>query len=123
MTSHEIYGQLGAVGTLIALFNEMGATDGNFDPREFSSLQSAAENYTEEDIDPIWDKVLEIRSEILPSGMINYLKEILPLMAKSMDDDTKRSILVDLKDIAEADGNVNTKEVELFQLVASILVG
>jgi uncharacterized membrane protein YebE (DUF533 family) len=121
MTNQEIYNRLGEMGTLMALFLEMGAIDGHLDDSEINQVIKVSELFTNQDLKPFIDSAIEIRNEIGQKEVINYLKAGLTYFGDKFDEETKQGILIALKSIAQADGVIHGNEKLLFDLAVNNL--
>lgn len=121
MTNQEIFDKLGEMGTLMSLFLEMGAIDGNLDQSEIDQVLKCSKLFTNEDVMPVIASAIVIRKEIGQDGVIKYLKAGLSYFGNKFDDDTKEGILLALKSIANADGVIHENEKLLFGLAVKEL--
>lgn len=121
MTNQEIFEKLGEMGTLMSLFLEMGAIDGNLDQSEIDQVLKLSKLFTNEDVMPVIASAIVIRKEIGQDGVIKYLKAGLSYFGNKFDDDTKEGILLALKSIANADGVIHENEKLLFGLAVKEL--
>lgn len=121
MTNQEIFDKLGEMGTLMSLFLEMGAIDGNLDQSEIDQVLKFSKLFTNEDVMPVIASAIVIRKEIGQDGVIKYLKAGLSYFGNKFDDDTKKGILLALKSIANADGVIHENEKLLFGLAVKEL--
>lgn len=121
MTNQEIFDKLGEMGTLMSLFLEMGAIDGNLDQSEIDQVLKCSKLFTNEDVMPVIASAIVIRKEIGQDGVIKYLKAGLSYFGNKFDDDTKEGILLALKSIANADGVIHKNEKLLFGLAVKEL--
>lgn len=121
MTNQEIFDKLGEMGTLMSLFLEMGAIDGNLDQSEIDQVLKCSKLFTNEDVMPVIASAIVIRKEIGQDGVIKYLKAGLSYFGNKFDDDTKKGILLALKSIANADGVIHENEKLLFGLAVKEL--
>lgn len=53
MTNQEVFDKLGEMGTLMALFLEMGAVDGQLDQSEINLVIEASKCFTDKDVTPL----------------------------------------------------------------------
>jgi uncharacterized membrane protein YebE (DUF533 family) len=121
MTNQEIFDKLGEMGTLMSLFLEMGAIDGNLDQSEIDQVLKFSKLFTDEDVMPFIASAVAIRKEIGQIGVIGYLKAGLSYFGNNFDDETKKGILLALKSIANADGVIHENEKLLFDLAVNKL--
>lgn len=121
MTNQEIFDKLGEMGTLMSLFLEMGAIDGNLDQSEIDQVLKCSKLFTNEDVMPVIASAIVIRKEIGQDGVIKYLKAGLSYFGNKFDDDTKKGILLALKSIVNADGVIHENEKLLFGLAVKEL--
>lgn len=121
MTNQEIFDELGEIGTLLALFLEMGASDGHLDENEIGSVIHEMMKFTNQDLSPFVQSASKIRSKVGPIGMVKYLSAALDSLAEYFSLETKKAILESLREVAYADGVVKQIEKDLFDLAVSKL--
>ena len=121
MTNQEIFDELGEMGTLMLLFIEMAAADGEIAKAEIGAIVDGASNFTDHDIMPFVDNALKIRKSLSVEARINYLAAGLGYFAGNLSADMKKGVLVELAKIAKADGVIHDIESKLFKMAASYL--
>ena len=121
MTNQEIFDDLGEMGTLMLLFIEMAAADGEIAQAEIAAIVNGAANFTDNDIVPFIDNAIKIRTALTVEARINYLSAGLGYFAGNLSADMKKGVLVELAKIAKADGVIHDIESKLFKLAASYL--
>ena len=60
MTNQEIFDDLGEMGTLMMLFLEMAAADGEFTDAELATVFEAASNFTDHDVEQFVQNALRV---------------------------------------------------------------
>ena len=121
MTNQEIFDELGEMGTLMLLFIEMAAADGEITEDEIGTLVDSGSNFTDKDLTPFIDSALRIRNTIGTQERIDYLGAGLDFFAGKFSANSKKGILVELARIANADGAIHNSESALFKMAASYL--
>ena len=121
MTNQEIFDDLGEMGTLMLLFIEMAAADGEIAKAEISAIVDGASNFTDQDIVPFIDNAIKIRTALTVEARISYLAAGLGYFAGNLSADMKKGVLVELAKIAKADGVIHDIESKLFKLAATYL--
>ena len=121
MTNKEIFDKLGEMGTLMSLFLEMGAIDGNLDQSEIDQVLRVSKSFTDEDLMPFITMAVELRKKIGQKGVLNYLQAGLSYFGNNFDDEMKKGILLALKSIANADGVIHENEKVLFEIAVNRL--
>jgi uncharacterized tellurite resistance protein B-like protein len=121
MTNQEIFDDLGEMGTLMMLFLEMAAADGEFTDGEIATVLKAATNFTDHDVEQFVQNALRVAKSLSFEERVAYLKAGLAYFAGKFDADMKKSILVELARIAKADGAIHDNESSLFKMAASHL--
>lgn len=121
MTNQEIFDDLGEMGTLMLLFIEMAAADGEITEDEIDTLVDSGSNFTDRDLTPFIDSALKVRTTLGAKERVAYLGAGLDLFADNFDADMKKGILIELAKIAKADGAIHNNESALFKMAASYL--
>ena len=121
MTNQEIFDELGEMGTLMLLFIEMAAADGEITEDEIGTLVDSGSNFTDRDLTPFIDSALKVRTTLGAKERIAYLGAGLDLFAGKFSADMKKGILIELAKIAKADGAIHNNESALFKMAASYL--
>jgi uncharacterized tellurite resistance protein B-like protein len=116
MTNQEIFDKLGEMGTLMALFLEMGAIDGQLDQSEIDQVLEVSTLFTDQNVMPFIQLAVGLRKEVGQMGVLKYLQASLSYFGDKFDEDTKKGILLSLKSIANADGVIHENEKLLFDL-------
>lgn len=121
MTTQEIFDELGEMGTLMLLFIEMAAADGEMTEDEIDTLVDSGSNFTDRDLMPFIESALKVRTTLGGKERIAYLGAGLDFFANKFDADMKKGILIELAKIAKADGVIHNNESALFKMAASYL--
>jgi uncharacterized tellurite resistance protein B-like protein len=121
MTNQEIFDKLGEMGTLMMLFLEMAAADGQYSEDEIATIIDAASNFTDKEVDPFIVSAMRIAKDLSFQERVDYLHAGLAYFAGKFPADMKKGILVELARIAKADGSIHDNESALFKMAASHL--
>jgi hypothetical protein len=121
MTNQEIFDKLGEMGTLMMLFLEMAAADGQFTDEEIGTVLDAASNFTDKDVEPFVGRAVEVAKSLTFQERVDYLHAGLAYFAGKFPADMKKGILIELARIAKADGSIHDNESSLFKMAASHL--
>jgi hypothetical protein len=121
MTNQEIFDKLGEMGTLMLLFLEMAAADGEFTDEEIGTVLESASCFTDQKVDRFVQSALEVAKTLSFEERVAYLGAGLAYFAGKFPADMKKGILVELARIAKADGAIHDNESALFKMAASHL--
>jgi uncharacterized tellurite resistance protein B-like protein len=121
MTNQEIFDDLGEMGTLMMLFLEMAAADGEFSDEEIATVLDSASNFTDNDVEAYVGRALKTAKSLSFEERVAYLQAGLAYFAGKFDADMKKGILVELAKIAKADGAIHDNESSLFKMAATHL--
>jgi uncharacterized tellurite resistance protein B-like protein len=119
MTNQEIFDDLGEMGTLMMLFLEMAAADGEFSDEEIATVLDSASNFTDNDVEAYVGRALKTAKSLSFEERVAYLQAGLAYFAGKFDADMKKGILVELAKIAKADGAIHDNESSLFKMAAT----
>jgi uncharacterized tellurite resistance protein B-like protein len=121
MTNQEIFDDLGEMGTVMMLFLEMAAADGEFSDEEIATVLDSASNFTDNDVEAYVGRALKTAKSLSFEERVAYLQAGLAYFAGKFDADMKKGILVELAKIAKADGAIHDNESSLFKMAATHL--
>ncbi len=121
MTNQEIFDEIGEMGTLLLLFIEMAAADGEVTEEEANLVVKAATCFTDNDVSDNIDAALKFRNSLTMEARVGYLAAGLGYFAGNLAAETKTNILYSLAVIADLDGSVNNSESALFKMAYSYL--
>ena len=88
---------------------------------EIEAIVDGAGNFTDENLKPFIDKAIQVRSSLKFEDRIKYLAAGLGYFAGNLPETTKKAILVEMANIAKADGVIHDNESALFKMAASYL--